>query len=140
MLQEQNLNVARTAAGLAITGAGAATFDNDALLYTIKGDVLSLSAGTTTPTGSIIADGYKAVMSVLVDNDGTISMKRSTPKLLADVLTTDEFSAGDATHAVIGYIVVETNGAEFEPGVTLLDAATATVSYFDTMVPFGISK
>jgi hypothetical protein len=85
----------------------------------------------------------KCLYLVQINAAGTVSMKKGTEQLTADVTAgkaTLDYPLPDAGNVPIGYIKIAlANAATFTCGTTDLSATDVTATYYDTCgVPVGV--
>jgi len=105
--------------------------------YFIGGKLYKLAAtdGLGEPDGTI-TDGYYNVFVQAVDSDGNVSIEMGTEaEALADVI----FPVTPADEAVIGFIIVYTDGSNFVGGTTALTGGDVTVVYVNATAPMRFS-
>lgn len=92
------------------------------------------AAAELTLTATTVPDGKFGAFGWQVGSNGTVdacdATDNATGYATADLALAD-LAAASAGHALIGWIVVEADGADFVGATTLLDATTVTVSYYD---------
>ena len=145
MFFEHQLNIAQTAAGLAIKGAknAAATVANTTN-FRINGEMFYITtkdvAIATDYKGVAITieNDMQCVLSVFTDIAGTIYVAKGTEYTDAHHYNTKYVISDLSDKALLGYIYIKNNtGSQFVGGTTALDVANTTVSYRDAYTCLG---
>ncbi len=90
-----------------------------------------------TLTGANLAAGYTRKYLLLIDASGAATVLASDDRLTAQAAAC-VFPAVPAGKSVVGMLQVDTGGAAFVPGTTLLSAGTVTDTYTDG-APAGVT-
>lgn len=144
---EGNLNIATTAAGLAIKQAKDAAAKiantthfhiNGTLFYVTAKDVAI--ATDENGTAITIADQMQCMLTVYTDILGTISIGKGKEYTKSSHYTTDKINHASNDHkAILGYIYIKNEtGSVFTGGTTALDAASVTAAYVDAYSALGM--
>ena len=126
-------NMCMGSAGLA-EGTNSGTFQTArAVSYMIDGQMYYKAAtdNIAFTANGIQADSKYRRYLVLIDSSGTVSTVAGTA---ADTAAAAKWPAVTADRAVLGGVLIRTNGAAFTPGTTDLSAAGITDTWYD----FGI--
>lgn len=130
-----NANTIKTAAP---NGAGT-DFAIDGLMYH-KADTDNIAMTAL----AVQADLTSCLYLVQIDSGGTVSLKKGTERLTADVANDEfllEWPRPDASNCPIGGIKVVTSGGTFTSGTTDLSDAAVTDTYYDffALPPQGLT-
>lgn len=139
---DNNVNIATTAAGLAIKEAkSAAAKVSNTTHFHINGELFYVTTkDVVIPATVTIENDMQCMLTVMTDIAGTISVVKGTEFTKSSHYTTDLISkTGNATKAILGYIYIKNEtDAQFVGGTTALDAANLTVSYVDAFTSLGM--
>lgn len=119
-------------AGVAIATTASKVKTAVAVQFLVNGvyTKLAISDNFWTLTGANLADGYTRKYLLLVDGAGAASVLASDDRLTAAAAQC-VFPAIPAGKVCLGVLQVDTSGAAFVPGTTLLSAGTVTDTYTD---------
>lgn len=139
---DNNVNIATTPAGLAISAAkSAAAKVTNTTHFHINGTLFYVTTkDVTIPATVTIENDMQCMLTVMTDIAGTISVVKGTEFTKSSHYTTDLINkTGNATKAILGYIYIKNEtDAQFVGGTTALDAANLTVSYVDAYSSLGM--
>ena len=107
---------------------------NSAFSYKLGQYVYSKAAAETALSGDTIPDGKYGAYLLTIDDDGDITVTDGATNstgwdTVAEAI--NDLPAAPSESAIMGFVVVFTDGATFVPGTTGLDAAEVTDTYTD---------
>ena len=142
---EQCINIATTAAGLALTGAkSAAAKTVNTAFFHLNGKQFYVTASsvplTTDYLGNAITieDQMQCTLTVRTNIAGTISVAKGIEHTKSEHYMTDLIVNDSPTYAVLGYIYIKNETwVQWVGGTTALDATNTTVTYADAASMLG---